>query len=276
MNEKLLSYLSKPKIYTQSTEKFWDDEHISQGMLAAHLDPEWDAASRKHEFMDHSVEWIVNIAPPEKYPKLLDLGCGPGLYAERFYQKGYKVTGIDYSRRSLAYARKSATEKNHEINYLYQNYLEFYSKEEFDIITLIYCDFCVIPDDDRKELLKNIYQALKPGGKFIVDVTTPKEYENREETKSWYYSDTDFWSEGPHLCLQAFYRYEEWNTILKQTIIVTDSSIHNYYLWDHTFTKEDLGYELSESGFDKIEYYGDVAGAQYRPEGKVFCAVAVK
>ena len=276
MNEKLLSFLTRPEIDTPNTSLFWDDEHISKGMLAAHLDPGWDAASRNHKFIDRSAEWIANTAPPVKYPQLLDLGCGPGLYTERFYQKGYQVMGIDYSRRSLAYAEKSTAEKNYKISYRYQNYLELSAKEEFDIITLIYCDYCVLSGTDRKELVKRICRALRPGGIFIVDAATPKEYENREEKKDWYCSNSDFWCEEPHLCLNAFYRYEESSTILKQTVIVTEAAVKNYYLWDHSLTREALDKELSAGGFSQIDYYGDVAGAEYRPEGKVICAVAVK
>ena len=34
--------------------------------------------------------------------------------------------------------------------------------EEFDIITLIYCDFGVLNPEEREILLKKIYKALKP------------------------------------------------------------------------------------------------------------------
>lgn len=101
MINKLLIYTSeKPEVYTASTSKFWDDEHISKGMLEAHLNPEWDAATRNHNFVTKSVEWIASIASPVTYPELLDLGCGPGIYAEKFYISGHHVTGMDYSKRS--------------------------------------------------------------------------------------------------------------------------------------------------------------------------------
>jgi len=50
-------------------------------MLESHLDSHWDSATRRHEFVDRSAVWISAIAPPEKYPSLLDLGCGPGLFS---------------------------------------------------------------------------------------------------------------------------------------------------------------------------------------------------
>jgi len=276
LNERLLSYLTKPEMDAKSTSKFWDDEHISKGMLDAHLNPDWDAASRKHAFVSKSVDWIAGLADPTTHQKLLDLGCGPGLYAERFYHKGYQVTGIDYSRRSINYATVAATEKNYPITYHYQNYLQIAYQEQFDVVTLIYCDYCVLPEADRKTLLHNAYCAMKAKGKFIVDVNTPNVYQGRQEEKSWDYSETGFWSDKPHLCLNAFYRYEEYNTFLEQFVIVTENSVNSYYNWDHTLTLGDLKKELEEAGFQKISFYADVAGAEYKPESKTLCAVAIK
>lgn len=276
MKKELLRCLTKPELYTKSTEKFWDDEHISKGMLQAHLDPGLEAASRKHAFMDSSVEWISNIAPPEQYPLLLDLGCGPGLYAQRFFMKGYQVTGIDFSFRSVDYARNAAAIAGNKINYLYQDYLTISYQEEFDVITLIYRDFSVLSDRDRKQLLSGIYRALKPGGRFIVDVTTPRLYENKEEDRTWCYQDCGFWCEKPHLVLEAFYRYDEFNTFLKHYVIVTDTQVKNYYIWDHAFLKDELENNLAECGLRSIDYYNDVAGAAFTSDGVCMCAVAMK
>lgn len=107
MLERLKSYEIKPPAYTRSESKFWEDSHISKYMLEAHLNSEKDAASRTHRFMDESVQWIKALLPPNEYPKLLDLGCGPGLYCERFWASGYNVTGVDYAKRSIDYARAS-------------------------------------------------------------------------------------------------------------------------------------------------------------------------
>ncbi|MHB8127633.1 MAG: class I SAM-dependent methyltransferase [Mobilitalea sp.] len=277
MNDKLLNFTSrKPDIYEQSTSKFWDDEHISKGMLEAHLNPEWDAATRNHKFVSKSVDWIKSIAPPSQYHELLDLGCGPGIYAEKLNQSGYQVTGIDYSKRSLEYARESAEKKNLSIYYRYQDYQDISFNEEYDIITLIYCDFSVLSDGIRKKILENIVRALKPNGKFIVDVSTPKLYEGKKESRDWLYSEGGFWNEKPHLCLNSHYIYEDSRTRLNQTIIVTEDSIECYNIWDHTFTSQELKKDLFEAGFYAIDIYGDVAGASYLPKSNLLCAVATK
>lgn len=96
MLNKIIQSLEKPLLYQKTAGAFWNDEHISKQMLKAHLDPEFEGASRKLSFIDKSAAWIKDTIPPASYPLLLDMGCGPGLYAEKFAQYGYKVTGIDF------------------------------------------------------------------------------------------------------------------------------------------------------------------------------------
>ena len=47
---KLFSLLQRPTLWQRSSKPFWNDEHISKSMLEAHLNPDWDAASRKHSY----------------------------------------------------------------------------------------------------------------------------------------------------------------------------------------------------------------------------------
>ena len=139
MNSSFITSLRKPPIYTKSMVEFWNDEYISEQMLKAHLDPEFDGASRKSDFIEKSVAWITEQIPPADYPLLLDIGCGPGIYAEMFTQKGYQVTGVDFSKRSIDYAQQSAFSKKLNISYMYQNYLEMDLSKSFDFCTMIYC-----------------------------------------------------------------------------------------------------------------------------------------
>jgi 2-polyprenyl-3-methyl-5-hydroxy-6-metoxy-1,4-benzoquinol methylase len=102
--KELLNLCKRPVLWERSGQQMWDDEHISKGMLEAHLNPNWDAASRKPDFIDRSVAWLHSVIPDGG--AILDLGCGPGLYTKRLSDLGYRVTGMDLSRRSIAYAKE--------------------------------------------------------------------------------------------------------------------------------------------------------------------------
>lgn len=277
MLKELFTYLEKPELYTESTCEFWNDEHISKGMLEAHLHPTWEAASRCHDFIDKSVEWIAELTPPSTYPNLLDLGCGPGLYCERFFKKGFKVIGIDFSQRSITYAREQASQRDTDINYVYKNYLEINDKNEFDLVTLIYCDFAVLSDVNRAVLLKKIHDALKPGGKFIFDVFSEKEFEDKKETHTWYIrEESGFWNPDKHLCLESHYIYDE-NVRLDQYVIIDKdgqpSIVRN---WFKGFTKESIISEVKKTGFKKYDIFSDVTGKPYFDKSKTLCIVAEK
>lgn len=69
---------------------------------------------------------------------------GPGLYAERFTAVGYMVTGIDFSGRSIGYARRSAQKAGLDIQYICQDYLTLDIGKLFDLSTMIYCDYGVL------------------------------------------------------------------------------------------------------------------------------------
>lgn len=77
-------------------------------MLQHHLTPDDDLASRTHAFIDASVAWLRERLGLGAGSRVLDLGCGPGLYAHRLARAGVEVLGIDVSRRSLEHARTVA------------------------------------------------------------------------------------------------------------------------------------------------------------------------
>lgn len=276
MLKTIKQFAKKPAMYEKSEAKFWDDPYISQRMLEAHLNPDLESATRKIGFVRKSVDWISAIVPPTQHKRLLDLGCGPGIYAELFFNKGYQVTGLDLSQNSIQYAKKNAREKSLDIEYLNGDYIESPLVGEYDLITMIYCDFGVLSGNERQLLLSKIHDILSPKGCFIFDVFTPFEYAGREAFKKWSYEDSGFWSANPYLLLQSLYRYDEGNTFLNQYIVATDSLITCYNLWEHTFTIEELNKDLLKAGFKNMRYCGDVAGVELRNNNKTLCVIAEK
>lgn len=266
MFKSLIPILERPPLYTKTAVPFWDDEHISKQMLIAHLDPGFEGASRKFAFIDKSAIWIKEIAPPSKYRQLLDIGCGPGIYAERFAQMGYQVTGIDFSRRSIDYAIESAKKSNLDIHYLYQNYLTMSLNRNYDLSTMIYCDYGALSTADRQTVMSAVYHHLKPGGRFLLDVFSMSKYNDFEEKQTWEIcQDRGFWCKENYIAFNGCYRYPE-NVTLEQTSVVSDTGTISYYLWNTCFTREMLMKEATDVGFRVCEVFGDIAGSTYRTD----------
>jgi len=110
----------KPKPFEFYTApELWTNDYTSRKMLEFHLDQSVDAASRNIGFIDKSVQWMVEYFNIDSSMSIIDFGCGPGLYTSRFAKTGAKVTGVDFSRNSLEYAKKEAARNNLNINYIY-------------------------------------------------------------------------------------------------------------------------------------------------------------
>ncbi len=265
----LIELQQKPAPFTTGEPLFWNDPHISKQMLKVHLDPAIEAASRRAETIDRSVQWITETLGLKNGEAVLDLGCGPGLYASRFARAGLQVTGVDYSQNSIDYARRYASENKLNIDYRFQNYLELDEKNLYDAAFLIYGDFCPLDPQKRSKLLENIHRALKPGGRFVLDVTTREHRRKYGNKNSWYALESGFWKPGPHLVLEEGFDYPEQSVWLDQYIVVEgDGKVSVYRNWFQDYTPETITAELMQGGFSVESLWADLTGASYTPDGE--------
>ena len=100
----------------------WTDEHTSGRMLSFHLDGVSDLASRNAAFVNRSAEWIAARFNIGRDSRIADFGCGPGLYTTRLARHQARVTGIDFSKRSIAYAMEVARREQMDIHYVNADY----------------------------------------------------------------------------------------------------------------------------------------------------------
>jgi|WetSurMetagenome_2_1015567.scaffolds.fasta_scaffold00126_22 SAM-dependent methyltransferase len=256
--DKLIEQVKKPSLYESGTSIMWTDPHISRQLLDLHTNPDNDMASRSSEKIELIVEWILSKVKKDQMD-ILDLGCGPGLYAEKFAQSGHHVTGVDFSRTSIDYA-KGKTEKNCSgIKYYCDNYLNIDFENRFDLVILIYLDFCVLKPDERKIVLDNIYKALKHGGRFIFDVVNGKNMEAKILKPSWEVCMKGFWKDEPYIVLNKGYHYPEDKVLANQHIVINQKNeIESYLFWSAYYEYEELEPILKESRFQKIRHFDNV------------------
>jgi SAM-dependent methyltransferase len=272
----ILKCAAKPTIFEPGETHFWDDPHISKGMLEAHLDPDHDAASRKSAAIDQIVEHFVSSKLIKPGERVLDLGCGPGLYAGRLSRQGVKITGIDISQRSIDYARKDAQDSGLEIDYRSMNFLDISFDSEFDFAMQIYGELNTFSDEIRDAFLAKIHRALKPGGLFVFDVTTRITRMKYGLKNRWYMSEGGFWRPGRHLVLEQGFDYPENDTWLDQFIVADESGhISVYRCWFHDYTLSTITPVLEKAGFRIKQVWNDLAGTPYL-EGGEWIAIAAQ
>lgn len=269
---KLIQTAQKPKIYENGTAVMWTDEHISAQLLQTHLSQETDLASRKESTIASTIKWILDKVPGEGM-NILDLGCGPGLYTEKFAQKGHSVTGVDFSNSSISCAQKSAKENNLNISYRCQDYLTLDDENRYDLVMMIFTDFGVLNPDQRNTLLQNIYRALKPGGIFLFDVLNDN-YAETADSRNWEAAEKGFWKPHPYLSLSENFYYEEEKVTLSQHIIIDEKRQADIYrFWTHIFSNNDLTEILKTHNFTDLGFYENIIpdSENYRSGDVIFC-----
>ena len=259
-----------------TAEELWTNAYTSTQMLKYHLHEFVDAASRNSAFIESSVDWIAERFGVSEATAIADFGCGPGLYASRLAKKGTQVTGIDFSANSLEYARKEAEREGLSISYIQANYLDYTTKDRFDLIVMIMCDYCALSPQQRKTLLGNFSSLLKPGGAVLLDVNSLVRFDQKEEAATYELNQLGgFWSPEDYYCFVNSFKYDDAKLILDKYVIFDEASVpREVYNWQQCYSEDMLKREFEASGFKIDAIYSDVAGQEFNPESAEIAVVA--
>ncbi len=278
MYKGLVKICERPKPFSIYTaEKLWNDPHISEQMLKYHLDPKCDVASRKKIHINETVDWIISKFKIDKNKSICDFGCGPGLYSIELAKTGAEITGIDFSRRSIEYARNQAMICHLNIEYINENYLNFNFDKKFDLILLIYLDFCVLSLEQRKQLLSIFYKCLKDNGSILFDVPSINAYASKHESSSFKHNLMDgFWSKHDYYGFENCFKYDDLYISLDKYSIVENTGIWYVYNWFQYYSMEMIEKELRDNNFNVKEYYSNTKGEPYNFESNEVVIIGQK
>jgi len=185
------------------------------------------------------------------------------------------VTGIDFSGRSIEYAKEVAAREQLNISYVKQNYLEFETEDRFDLVLMIMCDFCALSSTQRKETLRKFHRILKPNGSVLLDVYSLSAFEQKEEVATYEVNQLNgFWSPNKYYGFLNTFKYDEEKVVLDKYTIIELDRARKVYNWLQYFTPEDLESEFIEAGFSVKGFYSDVTGTPYDRKSSEFAVVA--
>lgn len=113
---------------------------------------------------------------------ILEMGCGAGDVSLKLVQKGYRVTGIDFSETAIKWAKEKSQGLESQVQF-YQDSAtntDILMSQKFDLIIDGNCLHCLF-DDDRDNFYKNINRLLKREGYLFI--STAIKYPNKNEPK---------------------------------------------------------------------------------------------
>jgi len=128
----------------------------------------WDERYRTEELIWKAdpnrflVEELDALAPG----RALDVACGEGRNAVWLASKGWRVTGVDFSRVGLAKARRLATDRGLEVTWVEADVVEWQPPAaSFEVVVVMYLH---LPSEQRHRVLARVAAALAPGGILLV------------------------------------------------------------------------------------------------------------
>ncbi len=232
----------------------WHDPDFSQRMLREHLSQDHDAASRRMTIIDLHVAWIHRKVLGEKPSIGLDLGCGPGFYADRLSQLGHTVTGIDISPASIDYARQHYTG-----TFILGDVLTHDLGTGCDLVMMVYGEINAFAPDDAASIIDRAYDALRPGGQLLLEVHTHDCVERiGSEPATWHTASSGLFSDQPYLCLSES-AFEMDRALSHYYVFDAASGSMRHYLAMHQAYTDDAYRNLLRR-FERVEFYPSLAG----------------
>lgn len=243
----------------------WDDPDFSRRMLKEHLSQDHDLASRKQETIEAQVQWVHENLCDSTPSRLLDIGCGPGLYMGPFLKLGYDCCGIDFSPASIEHAHSHFGDKAHFIKDDIRS-VDFGSG--YDAAMMLFGELNVFSPKECRQVLRKVYNALAPGGKLLLELHTFDAVKRIGETPgSWYRSGTGLtglFSDKPYICLIENRWFEREQTALQQFHVVDAESgtVTSYRSTTRAWSDEEYQELLIKAGFsDVIPHYDFTMGS---------------
>ncbi len=240
----------------------WNEPGFSQRMLAEHLSQLHDRASRRFEIIDRQVAWLHHAVLEGRTGRVLDLGCGPGLYTSRLAQRGHRCIGLDFSPASIAYAKAQASAAGDACEYALADLREADLGSGFDAIMMWFGEFNTFAPNEADALATRIQAALAPGGKVILELHAASYVEALgEEPPHWSVHESGLFSDGPHLALRESCWHPEHSATTERYFVFRENSAADIYAQStQAYSETELDAKFRQAGLVVAGRYESLTG----------------
>ena len=255
----------------------WHEPAFSRRMLAEHLSQAHDAASRRSERIDAHLGWIHRELLGGRPTRILDLGCGPGLYASRLAKLGHECVGIDFGPASIAYAAERAGEEGLACTYRLDDLRRADFGEGFGLAMQIYGELNVFRPQEAAAILRKAHHALDAGGTLLLEPHTFDAVKLAGEApRTWHSFESGLFSDRPHLWLEESFWDEATRTATTRYLIVDaeTADVTRHAATMQAYTDADYRSLLAEVGFDDVRFVPSLTGGEDGVQPGLFGVVA--
>lgn len=283
--QQLASRARPPRPWRDGRKIPWHDPEFSRRVLAVHLDPDTNMASRNPDVIAEHVAWLRELISAEPLPSdrpchILDLGCGPGLYALPLARAGFRVTGLDFGPAVVAYGQQLlrdaglddlATIIQADLTDLPDALLT--SLPPVDVVTFWFAEIASFTRDEAQRVLQSAARVLREDGLLVLE-TMPWDLFVQNDETSWEMHERSVFSDTPHLWLQE----HAWDNTAGAEITVhwildaATGHLDRFAQCHQAYRDDELRDLLASAGFNAIETHPPITGVDENLEFPVVVA----
>lgn len=278
----LLDFVNRntdPEPWSEGDNIPWNEPEFSARMLKEHLSQEHDAASRRKFEIEKQVEWIHSRLLNEKPGRVLDLGCGPGLYTHSLARRGHTCTGIDYSPASVAYAIDQADRDDLPCTYLLEDVRQAEFGSGYDLVMMIFGEMNIFRPAHIRLILRKAHAALAEGGRLLLEAHSYAYIEHKgQKNGSWFSAHQSLFSDRPHLYLEEnFWSPQTYTTTTRMWIVdAATSQVSRLAQTFQAYRQIEYSALLEGCGFEPPNFYPALGEEGDLPGGDLIALVAAK
>jgi SAM-dependent methyltransferase len=225
---------------------FFDDDYLR---IFGPLLPDERSADEVNAVVER-----LGLAPGAR---LLDLCCGPGRHAVPLAQLGYRVTGLDRSRRLLGRAAAGAAGQGRRLDLVAADMRRLpFADASFDAVVNLFNAFGYLEDEAQDELvLAEVARVLAPGGRFLQELA------NREAlVRGWRDSDVSRTVDGLLVLQERTLDLRASRDLVHYTLLHPDGRRSARRHSVRLYTLTELAAMLGRAGLELRAVWGDLDG----------------
>jgi len=241
----------------------WHEPGFSARMLREHLTQAHDAASRRLEIVDRHVQWIHESLLAGRPSRVLDLACGPGLYASRLARLGHTCVGIDFSPASIAHARGESSRDGLSCTYHERDLREGGFGEGFALALFVFGELNAFRSAEARHIVASARSALTPGGGLVVEVSSEASLRALgQASPHWSTAEAGLFSDEPHLVLKECFWHADARALVERYFIVqlATGDVSRYGISSQAYSQGEYEALLREAGFSSVEAHASLEG----------------
>jgi len=228
------------------TSEAWYAEVFDETYLKLIPDRFYQRTLKETQFVQDS----LGFAPGAE---ILDLACGFGRHTVELASRGYTMTGLDISRVLLQRALDESRRRSLSIRFIHGDMRDVGFTGAFDAVINLHTSFGYFDDRTNVEILQHIFRALRPGGRFVVEVL------NRD----WAVQNVPYgiWWDTDSLLLMEEVKFDAPTSRLRvqRTVVLESQEPWEQNMSIRLYSPHELQGLLAMVGFSVLEFSGDLA-----------------